>query len=101
MKELALHIEVTQSLLEFETLKDNEISAEWEQSLINRINKSKLHSLSRLSLNMFVVTILIILFNLSFILNILIHNSPASSSHQRDLQMISKDFLINPVSLNK
>jgi hypothetical protein len=102
MKESELNNKVEQTLMEFETMGNIQPSADWNQSLMKRVASSKPYSSSIFySVNLAIVTILIIiLINLGFILNTIINDSRQSLNRSNDLEVISKELLINLNSVN-
>jgi hypothetical protein len=101
MKESILGDKILQKLNEFETLENIQPSEGWNQSLMQKIGSASANPIKGLSAAKFVVAALfILLVNIGFILNSVIRDSKQSVSHDSELQIISKEFLVNPVSIN-
>jgi hypothetical protein len=101
MKESLLGDKILQKLNEFETLENIQPSEDWNQSLMQKIGSASTRPIKGLSAAKFAAAALIILLvNISFILNSVIRDSKQPMPHDSELQIISKEFLINPVSIN-
>ena len=101
MKESELKNRVLQKLNEFETLENIQPSEDWNQSLMKKIGSARSKPMTGISAAKFAVAALfILLVNIGFILNSVIRNSKLPGRHDSELQIISKEFLINPVSIN-
>jgi hypothetical protein len=101
MKEQELRNRILQKLNEFETLENIQPSEKWNLSLMQKIEFARSNPIKGLSAGKFVVAALfLLLVNLGFILNTVIHDSKQPLQHDRELQIVSKEFLINPVSIN-
>ena len=100
MKESALSDKVMQKLNEFEMMANIQPSAGWNESLINKIASAKSDPASNLSSARFAIPVLfIVLVNIVFFLNTIITNSHQDSYKDKELQVISEEFLINPISI--
>ncbi len=102
MKESEIYSQVSQKVREFESLEDIQPSSDWNQTLMNRLATSRIHSgpdfppaKSALAL------IFIILINIGVILSMISNNTRQSFSRSNELQAISKEFLINPTSISE
>ena len=101
MKGSELHNEVLQTLKEFETIDAIEPSFNWDKSLMDRLAVAKPYSSSINSkTTVALVFMFIVLVNLGFILKMAVNNSNKTSHRNSDLQVISKELLINPISTN-
>jgi hypothetical protein len=101
MEESVLNMKVLKILNEFDAIEDIQPSADWNQSLMNRISSSKPHSLPDfLPARFALVVMLFVLVNLGFILSSLIGNSNKVLYRDKELLVISNELLINPVSIN-
>jgi hypothetical protein len=101
MKESELSNKIIQRLNEFETLEYLNPSANWNQSLMNKLTSAKLKATSKISTNKpFIMVLFIVLINIGFILNEVIGDSRQAKYRDKELQVISKELLINPVSIN-
>ena len=100
MKESAFSDKVMQKLNEFEMMQNIQPSAGWNESLMNKIASAKSGSASNLSSARFAIPVLfIVLINIVFFLNTIITNSQQDSYKDKELQVISEEFLINPISI--
>jgi hypothetical protein len=102
MKESSIDSIVSQKLNEFESLKNIEPSPGWNRSLINRLASLSPASVSTVTYGStrFIITVLFfILINFGFILNSIIHNSHHNLYKDKELETISQELLINPVSI--
>ena len=101
MNQQELNNEITQKLTEFDSLENIELSSNWNDSLLKKINQSQKHSLLRLNTTKFTfILVLIMLVNIGLFLNLMLGHKQNISQRCNDLQIISKELLINPVSLN-
>lgn len=102
MKEPSINSKVFQSLHEFETMENITTSKEWNDSLMVRLSYAKHHPASRFpSAKFVIVAVMVLLINIGFFVNSMINNSQQDSCRNNTLQLISKELLINPTSLNK
>jgi|WetSurMetagenome_2_1015567.scaffolds.fasta_scaffold533033_2 hypothetical protein len=100
MKESAFSYKVTQKLDEFGKMQNIQKSSGWNESLMNKLASAKPSSASYLTSSGFGVLILfIVLINLGFIFNSVINKSNQTSYKERDMQAISEELLINPISI--
>jgi hypothetical protein len=101
MKKQELNNKVLQTLQEFESIPSLQPTEAWEQDLMSKIDTAKLHHASPISKTKIIVVILFIAaINIGFLLSAVVHHSHQTLSRNSDLQVISKEFLINPTSLN-
>jgi len=101
MNQQELNSEILQKLTEFDSLGNIELSEEWNNSLLKKIDYSQKHSLLRLNATKFTfILVLIMLINIGFFINTMLSHKQKISHRSNDLQVISKELLINPVSLN-
>ena len=101
MKQKEINNEITRKLTEFGSIENFELSADWNNSLLKKIDHSQKHSLLRLNATKFTfILVLITLLNIGLFLNSMLINKQTISHRCNDLQVISKELLINPVSLN-
>jgi hypothetical protein len=100
MKEYVFDDKVVQMLNKFESLQYVQPSAGWNDLLIERIAMAKPVSTSFLPSRGFVLgVIFVVLINIGFILSSIL-STPLKTSNQVDeLKVISKELLINPISL--
>jgi hypothetical protein len=100
MKESALSDIVTQKLNEFEMMQNIQTSAGWNESLMNKIASAKSGpALNLSSARVAIPVLLIVLVNIVFFLNTILSNSHQDSFKDKELQVISEEFLINPISI--
>jgi len=102
MKESDFHNQISETLAGFDTLEYIEPSQAWEQTLMKRVSAKKSSSTSLLLKNKYVLVILFVaLVNVGFILSTMLSsNSKQTVQRSNDLRTISKEFLINPSSIN-
>jgi hypothetical protein len=98
MKEPEMTNKVLQTLKEFESMENISPSAEWNRLLMDKLSSEKLYSASTFkSLKFAVAVFLIVLINISFIMISIFSDSNKSFQRKDDLQIISKEFLIEKV----
>lgn len=101
MKEPEFKNKVSQKLGEFESLENIQPSADWNSSLMSRLDSAKTDSsLTFSAIKFVIIALLIVLINVGFILNALINDPQKTNQRNSDLQTISKELLINPNSIN-
>ena len=97
MKGSEVNNRVLQTLSAFEELDNIESSAEWNRSLLDKIDTVKPQStLGFPKMSFTMVMLFILLINVGFILNTVLNTSQKSTSHKSELQLISKEILVNP-----
>ncbi|MCX6156995.1 MAG: hypothetical protein NTY74_03335 [Ignavibacteriae bacterium] len=85
-----------QKLNEYESIESIQPSAEWNNSLMNRLNSAKPNKNKRYSpLGIAVIITFIVVINLGFLIKSLMDNAEDSQQRNMDLQVISKELLIN------
>jgi hypothetical protein len=100
MKESAFSDKVIHKLNEFEMMENIQPSAGWNESLMNKIASAKSGSPSNLPSAGFAIPVLfIVLVNIVLFLNTIITNSYQGSYKDKELQVISEELLINPISI--
>ena len=98
MEDRELNNKVDCTLQEFESFPDMLVSDAWQQDLMKKIGTAKLHHESPFSkLKLVVVILFIALINLGFLLSSIIIKPHHILSRNNNLQIISKELLINPV----
>jgi hypothetical protein len=101
MKESDLKYIVQQKLVDFDNVSPIQPSEEWNRSLMMKLEHSKRSSNAGFTTARFLMAVLLlVLINLGFILNSIMRNSDKINYRSNDLQIISKQLLINPVSIN-
>ena len=101
MKDSELNNPVSQKLADFERIGDISPSAEWNESLMNRISLVNPGTTTKRTMKKYtIVIIFIILVNIGFIVNSFVKGANRSNSRPGDLNVISNELMINPVSIN-
>jgi len=89
------------ALKEFETIENIDPSDDWNRSLMNRLAAVKPRSGSLFpSTKMLVAIVFVVTINIYFLLNALVIHTGSSLHRNNDLKIISKELLINPLSIN-
>ena len=101
IEEIKLNSIITERIKNFEDLEQIQASDLWNESLMKKIDTLKPYSNPLASTPKFTFLFLfIVLINIGFIfiaMNTKTHTSPVQDN---SLQVISKEFLVNPISLN-
>lgn len=100
MEESDIEIIISQKLIDFEKSGDIQVTEEWSISLMKRLSSSKSNSSPSSSFNFAFVILFIFLINIGFFLEVMLQNSNKKSSMNTDFQAISRELLINPVSIH-
>lgn len=101
MKDPELHKKVLQTLNEFETMENIQQSEEWNKSLMERLATVKADSPSVFSYVKYTIAaLLVILINIGFILTAINNDPHQTLQKDIELQIISKELLINSNSVN-
>ena len=101
MNESELDNNVSQMLKEYEALDNIIPSPDWNKSLMGRLASSQSYSPAKFPAAKFTFAILfLILINIGFILNMMISGSQLPSHRNTELQVVSQELLINPISTN-
>jgi hypothetical protein len=101
MKESEINNQVRLKLNEFETIAELNPSAAWKNSLMERLESTGNNSGQGMFSSKFTFVILFIfLVNIGFLMNSIVRNSYPSKLNEKELQALSSEFLINPVSIN-
>ena len=100
MKETAFN-KAEQILNELDVIEDIQPSAEWKEALMDKIYASK-RSLKFIlpSTKLILIILFIVLINVGYIIGTVINSSKHDIHRNNVLQVISKEFLINPTSIN-
>jgi hypothetical protein len=101
MKEVELSDRALQSLRDFESLEEIQVSPDWTRSMLDKLGNSvrkpkKSHPVAGIALVLF----FFILANLGFVLSV-ISDGTKSMSREKALRAISDEFLINPTSIHQ
>jgi len=97
MKVSEVNNRVLQTLTAFEKLDNIEYSPEWNRSLMDKIDTAKHQSTSGFpKMSFTVIMLFVLLINVGFIIKTVLKTSQKSSSHKSELQLISKEILVNP-----
>ena len=100
MKESELNNKVQQALDEFETIGNIQPSSGWELSLMEKVSSTGYRPSSTFSKTKLVIVVMFFaLINVGFFVSVMLHKSTQDLSTNRELQLISKELLINPTSL--
>jgi hypothetical protein len=100
MKDSAYSDIVFRKLNEFEQIQDIHPSPGWKESLLERIASSKPRTSSGVtSVKLVLPVLLILLLNLSFVLNTILNDARKPSMEDEVLKVISQELLINPISI--
>ncbi|MFZ4592067.1 MAG: hypothetical protein ACOYN6_13780 [Ignavibacteria bacterium] len=87
---------VMQKLNEYESLENIQPSAEWNNSLMSKLNSAKPNkNKGYSSLGIVVIVTFIVVINLGFLIKSLMDNTEDSQQRNMDLQVISKELFIN------
>ena len=99
-KNISNNIKVMDALKEFETIENIEPSDDWNRSLMERLSSVKPRSASIFpSTKMLVAIVFVVTINIYFLLNALVIHSGYSVHRNNDLKVISRELLINPISI--
>ncbi len=100
MIESELNKKVMQKLNEFEAIEEIQPTSDWSLSLMNRLDNTKPNSSSRYTPMRFAaIIVFFVLINIVFILNIN-HSSQQNLGRNLELQIISKELLVNSNMIN-
>jgi hypothetical protein len=101
MKNPEFNKEVMSKLSDFESLESISPSEEWKQSIAKRLISVKPISNSAIISTKYKVLVLIaILINVGIVWSSVMINSRTESSKSTELQLVSNEFLVNPISIN-
>jgi len=100
MRDSKINSKVNQKMAELDALEEISPSDFWQESLLNRLAEldrgpKKLFYTNKMS----IVVIASIIINLGFIYKIASHKYESQNSRVDNLQLISNEFFINPISL--
>jgi len=88
------------ALKEFETIENIETTDDWNRSLMERLASVKPRSASPFtSTKMLVAIVFVVTLNIYFLLNALVIHPGYSAHRNNDLKVISRELLINPISI--
>lgn len=100
MKESPVSKNVLRKLDEFDKIGNIHPSDHWNQTLMEKLAAVKVNSGSDFTKTKFtVVLLLLLLVNLGFAMNAILRNTGRSLDRNNELQVISRELLINPVTL--
>ncbi len=99
MKETEIDNQVSRMLMQFEDLDNLQPSEGWNEALTKKLSTTKQISAMPKS-KLLMVSMFFIILNAGFIVKIFLSSSNAGANNNTSLQTISKEFLINPISLN-
>lgn len=101
MKEQELNTRVSQTLQEFESMENIQPSAEWNDSLMQKLSVAKPNSIATFSSSKYAVVMLfVVMANIGFVFTAVMNDSPQAPNRDKELQTISKELLSNPSSIN-
>jgi hypothetical protein len=101
MKESKENNDLLKTIEVFDNIAVLHPSEEWNQSLMTRLVSVKPYATPvSMTTKISVLVVFIVLLNVGFILNAFISNSHRRVQRNNDLKVISKELLINPVSIN-
>jgi hypothetical protein len=99
-KSLSNNTKVMDALKEFETIENIETTDDWNRSLMERLASVKPRSASPFtSTKMLVAIVFVVTLNIYFLLNALVIHPGYSAHRNNDLKVISRELLINPISI--
>ena len=101
MKEQELNNRVSQTLEEFESMESIQPTSEWNDSLMQKLSVAKQNSIAGFSLSKYAVVMLfVVIANIGFVFKTVINDSQQTPNRDKELQVIVKELLINPGSIN-
>ena len=101
MKKQELENRVSQVLHEFDSLENLQPSTEWNDSLMQKLSVTKPNSIALYSTSKLAILILfVVMANVGFIFKTVMNDSQQIPSRANELQVISKELLINSSSIN-
>jgi len=101
MKDPKLNIEVLSRLSEFECLESISPSENWNQTMLSRLTSVKPVSESGIIPTRYKVLVLIaILINVGILWSSITSDAKTDKQLTIELQIISNEFLVNPISIN-
>lgn len=102
MRESYLHNKALKTLKDFECMEDIQPSSDWNISMMARISSAKINPVPGSAVpRVALVLLVVILANLGIILSAISNNNRQSLNRGTQLQVISKEFLINPTSISQ
>lgn len=100
MKDPELNNKVSQKMEELDRLGNISPSAQWQDSLLDKLSDINQDAKQPIfKSNIIVIIILCIVINASFIINLAFRHHEDESARADHLPLISKEFFINPISL--
>ena len=100
MKESDFKDTVSDIINDYELLEHLQPSSSLNSRLINKLNSIDGNSsTSSISIHYRITFIVIIALNITLFFTYSFKSNPIAVSHERDLQIVSKEFLINPASI--
>ena len=101
MKNPEFNKEVMSKLSDFESLESISPSEEWKQSIAKRLISVKPISSSEIISTKYKVLVLIaILINVGILWTSIVSETKTNKQMNIELQIISNEFLVNPISIN-
>ncbi len=101
MKKQELENRVSQALHEFYSMENLQPSDEWKDSLMQKLSVAKPNSIVTYSTSKLAIIILfIIMANVGFVFRTIMKDSQQIPRRANELQVISKELLINSSTIN-
>ncbi|MEI6594493.1 MAG: hypothetical protein WCO28_02955 [Bacteroidota bacterium] len=93
-------IKAFQLIDEFENIKPINLSADWNQSFHRKTTSSLVHSKISNTAKFISVALVFTVLNFSLVIGVLSVQKHRHPNRDRELEIISKELLINPISIN-
>ncbi len=101
MIERELNNKIDQALTRFENLGNLQPDNDWNRELMDKLNKPYSPNGGRLAMGSYAFAVLLlVLINVGFVLVSLKSNASEPKRHKSEMQVISRELLINPSSIN-
>lgn len=101
MKKQELNNRVNQALHEFDSMENLQPSAEWNDSLIQKLSVAKPNLITTYSTSKVVLLLLfVVMANVGFVFKTVMNDTHQIPSRAYELHVISKELLINSSSFN-
>ena len=100
MKEAELNSRVSQLLNEFENIEDISLHPEWNYSLMEKLSAQKHHPKKSGKGKIISILLMIIIANVGLVVALINKNFQHNIEREIELRTISKELLVNPISIN-
>ncbi len=100
MNEAEINKKVNQLMSDFENTEEIWVSSEWNQSLLNKLSSNKRNLGKSRSRKIVYILLIVFVANAGIVLNIINNKSNQLIKQESKLKTISKELLINPISIN-